>query len=43
MPGFVAVEELSEEVTYELRSNIGKQKSCRTRGGEDTMGGRKLK
>ena len=37
---FVAIEKLSEEVTYVLRSNIGKPKSYKTRAGEDITGER---
>ena len=39
----MAIEKLSEEVTYGLRSNIGKQKSHKTRGGEDITGERNRK
>ena len=34
----MAIEKLSEEVTYGLRSNTGKPKSYKTRAGEDIIG-----
>ena len=39
----MAIEKVSEEVKYGLRSNNGKQKSYKTRAGEDTTGERNWK